>query len=346
LTFALGEQVQLWRGDFTIQLHFERAAPAVEAPPLAERDYGFLKLLVACFMVFGALMWCSSILNAYGLTTPSDDLFSNQAKYVKLLVVAPQEPKRIKDLSGIREGAKAAGAEGKIGKAEATKAAAEPSKSTSTDRSAANQRKVNSVMSGLFGGGAASTVFGSGGLGSGINNALGGLTGGAGVGDAQGIGGLGARGSSSGGGGAGLGVGGLGTKGLGQGSGGYGTSDLGGKGKETTRIIPGNVTVAGGLDRAEVLKVIQRHASEIKFCYEQSLQKSPGLAGKVSMAWTIEASGTVQEANVAESSIGSAEVEKCMSERIRRWKFPEPRGGGVVDITFPWNFKPAGDTTE
>ncbi|MBS1150427.1 MAG: putative abductin-like protein [Myxococcaceae bacterium] len=31
-----------------------------------------------------------------------------------------------------------------------------------------------------------------------------------------------------------------------------------------------------------------------------------------------------------------------MLARIRRWKFPEPQGGGVVSVTFPWIFKPAG----
>jgi hypothetical protein len=33
-------------------------------------------------------------------------------------------------------------------------------------------------------------------------------------------------------------------------------------------------------------------------------------------------------------------------QRIRRWKFPEPQGGGVVNVTFPWIFKAAGDEGE
>ncbi len=31
-----------------------------------------------------------------------------------------------------------------------------------------------------------------------------------------------------------------------------------------------------------------------------------------------------------------------MLVHIRRWKFPEPQGGGIVTVTFPWIFKPAG----
>ena len=91
------------------------------------------------------------------------------------------------------------------------------------------------------------------------------------------------------------------------------------------------------------MKVIKRHQNEIKFCYEQELQQNKDLAGKVAVAWTIDPSGGVSEAAVSESSIGNANVESCILQRIRRWKFPEPDGGGIVNVTFPWIFKAAGD---
>jgi hypothetical protein len=31
-----------------------------------------------------------------------------------------------------------------------------------------------------------------------------------------------------------------------------------------------------------------------------------------------------------------------MLAKIRRWKFPEPAGNGIVKVNFPWIFKPAG----
>jgi outer membrane biosynthesis protein TonB len=60
------------------------------------------------------------------------------------------------------------------------------------------------------------------------------------------------------------------------------------------------------------------------------------------VTWTIDASGSIADAVVAESGVDNANVEACMLERIRRWKFPEPKGGGVVVITFPWVFHAAG----
>ena len=88
--------------------------------------------------------------------------------------------------------------------------------------------------------------------------------------------------------------------------------------------------------------MIRRHFAEIKFCYEQSLQQKPDLAGKVVVLFIIDASGSVSEANVAEATLEDPNVESCVLSRIRRWKFPEPRGGGVVSVTHPWFFKPAG----
>jgi TonB family protein len=62
----------------------------------------------------------------------------------------------------------------------------------------------------------------------------------------------------------------------------------------------------------------------------------------VAVAFTIDAGGSVSEATVTESTLGSQAAESCILSRIRRWKFPEPKGGGVVAVTYPWLFSPAG----
>jgi TonB family protein len=269
------------------------------------------------------------------------------------MVIRPPEEKKVKkfsDLAGKAEAEKAKEKEAKFGKQDAKNEKADPSKKgapvVDANKREEDRKKVSQLMAGMFGGGASSSVFGAGGLGTGINNALGGLQGGAGVGDAQGVGGLGSRGSGSGGGGAGLGLGGLGTKGGGGGRGGSGGFDMGGRGKDSTRVIPGKTTVVGGLDRDVIMKVVKRHQNEIKYCYEQEAQKNSALAGKVAVAWTIDPAGGVAEANVSESSISNANVESCIVQRIRRWKFPEPTGGGVVNVTFPWVFSVAGEGGE
>jgi hypothetical protein len=43
---------------------------------------------------------------------------------------------------------------------------------------------------------------------------------------------------------------------------------------------------------------------------------------------------------------GSDCGEQCILNRIKRWKFPEPKGGGVCVINYPWVFQPAGGGSE
>ncbi len=333
---ALHDRAQVSFNDVAFILRFVRPSTHVTQNTFEEHDFTFFKIVSICLMAFFALV-AAMVLTPLGFGGDGDDIFGNPSKYVKLMIKPEKkvEIKKFKDLSGIKEGEKPKEKEGKFGKQDAKKDQADPSKKRMDD-----QKKVSSLMASMFGG-SSKSLFEAG-LGTGVNAALGGLTGGAGVGDAQGVGGLGSRGSGAGGGGMGLGLGGLGTKGGGRGRGGYGSIDLGGKGKDSTRVIPGKTTVVGGLDKDVIMKVIKRHQNEIKFCYEQELQKNQALAGKVAVAWTIDPSGGVSEANVSESSMSNANVESCIVQRIRRWKFPEPAGGGVVNVTFPWVFAGAG----
>jgi TonB family protein len=90
---------------------------------------------------------------------------------------------------------------------------------------------------------------------------------------------------------------------------------------------------------------VKSHQREIQYCYEQELNAHPDLAGKVAVVWTIGPDGGVTDASVSETSLGADRAEDCMLAKIRRWKFPEVPGGGIVTVTFPWVFKPAGTET-
>lgn len=345
---GLHDRVQVSFDNVAFVLRYVRPSAAVSAGSMEEADFTFFKISAICFMAFFATLFVFWSTYKNQVDT-SDDIFGNPSKYVKLLVKPEKKPELVKKLSGVEEGAKAKDEEGKFGKQDEKKKEADPSKKGApiVDANKREEDRKKVMSAGLLGAmsgatGAASNVFGPGGLGTGINNALGGLKGGAGVGDAHGVGGLGSRGSGAGGGGTGLGLGGLGTKGGGRGAGGYGSIDMGGRGKDVTRVIPGKTTVVGGLDRDVIAKVIRRHQNEIKYCYEQELNKDPNLGGKVAVMFTIDPAGAVSDASVSDTSLNNATTENCMLSRIRRWKFPEPKGGGVVTVTFPWMFKPAG----
>jgi TonB family protein len=310
-------------------------------------DFYFAKVLSVSFMVHVVIL-AAVYMTDVNPEALSEDLLKSAQRITKLQIQAPPKEKKKLDLSGIAEGAKAKDKEGKFGKKDAKKDEADPSKKgahrVDVNKREEDRKKVDAAISSLFGNmsGAASNIFGPGGLGTGINNALGGMKGGAGLGDAHGVGGLGSRGTGPGGGGTGLGLGGLGTKGSGRGAGGYGSIDLGGHGKGDTRVVPGKTTVQGACETSVVAKAIDRHSNEIRYCYEVELNKDPNLYGKVSVTFLIDAAGGIGDASVQQSTLNNNNVEQCMLSRIRRWRFPQPKGGGQCVINYPWIFKPAG----
>ncbi len=94
----------------------------------------------------------------------------------------------------------------------------------------------------------------------------------------------------------------------------------------------------GALDREIIQRVVRQHRREIRNCYERQLQRNPDLQGRIVMQWVISGTGAVVSARVEETTMNNSEVEQCMAQRIRRWSFPEPDGGGIVRVNYPFNF--------
>ena len=140
------------------------------------------------------------------------------------------------------------------------------------------------------------------------------------------------------------GAGGYGTRGAGGGKGGYGTISMVGSGGGDFQPIDQDTFVEGGLDRAQIDAVIQRHQGEIRYCYEQGLQHAPNLNGRVAMRFFIGADGHVNVANIQQSSLKSAEVESCITGHLRDWQFPKPRGGVTVKVTYPFMLRRVSDS--
>ncbi len=102
--------------------------------------------------------------------------------------------------------------------------------------------------------------------------------------------------------------------------------------------ILGQPETTGALDREIIQRVVRQHRREIRNCYERELQRNPDLQGRVIMQFVISGSGDVVSARVEESTMDNHEVGRCMTRRIRRWSFPEPDGGGIVRVNYPFNF--------
>lgn len=104
------------------------------------------------------------------------------------------------------------------------------------------------------------------------------------------------------------------------------------------------VEVRGALDPAVIRQIIEERLPEIRYCYETALLKQTDLAGKISASWTIQPNGSVANIQSASDEIQQSVLHSCVKERITKWKFPTPKGGGLVHVKYPFLFNPVGGT--
>ncbi len=349
VTLAQGDTVRVRVGPVEFVVQYSRRSPTALIGLTELLDVFYTKILaIALLLQMGLIV--AMLITPILPSLDDEDLFKNQAEFTKLILAAQEKKKEKKeDLSGKKAAQHKddAGVFGKKDKPKEDKVASKAGAPKVDKDKREEDRKIAQdalAMLGLKGPeGAVSNVFGPGGLGSGVNNALGGLRG-ASMGDAGGAGGLGSRGTGAGGGGTGLGIGGLGS-GTGRGSGGNGNIDLGGRGKGTTKIVPGKITYEGGLSREEIQRVISRVMNQIKYCYEKELNKDSALEGKLVMFWVISGTGDVQTTQTAQNTFAGGSgppIEQCVSRIIQRLKFPNPKGGGIVNVTYPFVFSASG----
>ena len=160
------------------------------------------------------------------------------------------------------------------------------------------------------------------------------------AGSGSGEGGLGSGGGKS------VDIGGVGTKGRGSGAEGYGTVRLGRK-QEALVALAGDddVEVRGQLDKALVRRIVERNKQQLSFCYDTKLnlsQRKGRRSGRVAVNWRIAPSGRVVKTTLLSSTMNDAQFERCILDRIRTWVFPEPKGGGYVNVEWPFTFSVPG----
>lgn len=104
-------------------------------------------------------------------------------------------------------------------------------------------------------------------------------------------------------------------------------------------LVDEETVIEGGLDRDAIAEVIKRNIGQIRYCYERQLSSNRDLYGKVLVKFTIGASGDVIDQKVDSSTLKSAMVEGCILRRLAGWKFPLPKGGTNVNVSYPFLFK-------
>ena len=100
-------------------------------------------------------------------------------------------------------------------------------------------------------------------------------------------------------------------------------------------------TSRGSLPRETIQRVITREVHRVTACYEEQLRRAPGLSGRIDVEFVIAATGTVRAAKATSIPAGwergpGQAVTQCIVAAIRQLRFPPPRGGGGVLVSYPF----------
>jgi pSer/pThr/pTyr-binding forkhead associated (FHA) protein len=328
-------------GSFTlgaVQLDYRLVAPAKVIPsgPLGNLDFDFMNLLLVSFLIHAALIIVLA-LQPPSVTSLEDTLSRAPNRFVRLMLKKRKKPPEIEKKKQV--------VKAKAKKTEAEKAASPEDERPDEAKKApteAERAAAAAAAESLFGGansGMASEALGAGAsqmeqaLGSisseDPNASLVGLTDSAVVRRAQ------DKFKVK-----------VATRGRAAGNLEFGRqqADLGKKTKRSIQLNSGKSKIKGALAREVVERVVRSHRSQIKYCYEKELMRTPGLEGKIGIQWVIGGNGRVTRVSVKEdgTTLKNKAMHRCLSNKIRTWAFPKPKGGGVVIVNWPFLFKEAG----
>lgn len=97
--------------------------------------------------------------------------------------------------------------------------------------------------------------------------------------------------------------------------------------------------IVSSLPPAMIRQVVMAHLAEVRACYAEGLATDPNATGRVLVRFVIGGDGRVVESNVTSSTYPLQSVASCIARAVARWEFPEPAGGGVVIVNYPFNLR-------
>ncbi len=360
-------------GEVSFLLHYV-SLPALSLPLIALGGAAGVSTLIMLvgfgisFMLHGSF-WLMVSFTTDRVDALNIDKLLSSSKFAEALLTPEEKEEELKEEEKVTEeedegppdeesGARAADDEGKSGRTDTDETEGSFGiEGTSDHMALAREQNVQAAMGAglLASANEMSSLLGSGFQASGYDavSAWGSFDSSAAIGNTAGSYGLGMAGAGRGGGGSnygGFGVGRFGTAGRGGGGGGAGggrgygdgVAGLGEKSTGQPKLKPGNPDVSGSLDKRIIRKVVNQHRNEIRACYEKELAKKRGLHGKIVVMWVIDQSGNVNSVVVTSSTMDNAAVEKCLERSISFWRFPAPKGGGLVKVSYPFVFEVSG----
>jgi pSer/pThr/pTyr-binding forkhead associated (FHA) protein/outer membrane biosynthesis protein TonB len=108
-----------------------------------------------------------------------------------------------------------------------------------------------------------------------------------------------------------------------------------------TAGIPAETVVLGSMDPDVIRRRLMEFLPQFRSCYQKELEaKGSEINGTIKLNFVIGSSGHVSKAGIDGSTPLPRDVSGCVVNVLRGITFPEPLGGGVVEVKQPMNFQP------
>jgi hypothetical protein len=105
-------------------------------------------------------------------------------------------------------------------------------------------------------------------------------------------------------------------------------------------IRQGATTVDGLLPAEVIQRIVRQNFGRFRLCYENGLRSDPKLQGRISVAFTIAADGSVRKASNGGADLPDQSVIGCVVRGFTGLSFPRPERGGTVRVVYPIDFLP------
>lgn len=108
-----------------------------------------------------------------------------------------------------------------------------------------------------------------------------------------------------------------------------------------TAGIPSETVVLGSMDPDIIRQRLMEFLPQFRSCYQRELERRGTEAtGTIKLNFVIGSSGHVSKAGIDGSTPLPRDVSGCVVNVLRGITFPEPMGGGTVEVKQPMNFYP------
>jgi hypothetical protein len=108
--------------------------------------------------------------------------------------------------------------------------------------------------------------------------------------------------------------------------------------KKRVQVSKKEIEVRAGIPATVIQQLVAERLPSMRICYEMAMLQKPDLKGELTLSWTIQPNGSVSDVLSESKTIDENLLHPCLRERIVLWKFPHPKGGGIVNVKYPFVF--------